>query len=122
MPDPARDTTLSAILHCKCPKCHQGDLFIHRSHFHLNGLLDMNDNCPICGRDLQIEPGFYLGAMWVSYPIVMFLIIGPLLLAHYVIHLHLIASFVFAGVILAVLTPPLLRYSRVVFLYLFAEE
>lgn len=122
MPLFRKGTPLYGIIHCKCPKCQQGDLFIHTNHYHLDGLLDMPDSCPVCGRDLQIEPGFYLGAMWVSYPIVMFLIIGSLLLAHYVLRLHLIASFVFAGIVLAILTPPLLRYSRVLFLYLFAEE
>jgi hypothetical protein len=82
----------------------------------------MPDRCPLCGRDFQIEPGFYLGAMWISYPIVIFLIIGSLLLAHFVFHFHFIASFIFAGILLAVATPPLLRYSRVLFLYLFAEN
>src|SRR4051812_24013137 len=103
-------TLLYSIIHCKCPKCQKGDLFIHRSHYHLNGLLDMPDKCPVCDRDLQIEPGFYLGAMWISYPIVIFLIIGSLLLAHYVLHFHLIGSFVFAGVLITVASPPLLRY------------
>ena len=117
-----KGTQLYGIVKCKCPRCQEGDLFIHSSHYHLNGLLDMPDSCPVCGRDLQIEPGFYLGAIWVSYPIVMFLIIGSLLLAHFVLRLHLIASFAFAGILLAILCPPLVRYSRVLFLYLFAEE
>lgn len=115
-------STAAAILHCKCPRCHQGDLFIHHSHYHLSGLLDMPDTCPVCGRDIQIEPGFYLGAMWVSYPIVMLLLIVSLLASYLVFRLDLLVSFgIAAGLLLAVL-PLILRYSRVLFLYLFARD
>lgn len=122
MPPSVPLSTAAAILHCKCPRCHEGDLFIHRSHYHLSGLLDMPDTCPACGRDIQIEPGFYLGAMWVSYPIVMLLLIVSLLVSYLVLRLDLLLSFVISSVLLLALLPLILRYSRVLFLYLFARD
>ncbi len=122
MPPLKPASVASAILHCKCPRCHEGDLFVHPGHYHLSGLLDMPDTCPVCGRDIQIEPGFYLGAMWVSYPLVMLLLIVSLLVSYLVFRLDLMVSFGIALALLLVLLPLILRYSRVLFLYLFARD
>lgn len=122
MPSDRRLSTATAILHCKCPRCHEGDLFLHSHHYHLSGLLDMPDTCPVCGRDIQIEPGFYLGAMWVSYPIVMLLLIASLLVSYLVFRLDLLVSFGIASALLLAVLPLILRYSRVLFLYLFARD
>ncbi len=122
MPPSAPLSTTAAILRCRCPRCHEGHLFIHTSHYHLSGLLDMPDTCPVCGRDIQIEPGFYLGAMWVSYPIVMLLLILSLLVSYLVCRLDLLVSFGIACALLLAVLPLILRYSRVLFLYLFARD
>ncbi len=82
----------------------------------------MPDTCPVCGRDIQIEPGFYLGAMWVSYPIVMLLLIVSLLVSYLVLRLDLLVSFGIACALLLAVLPLILRYSRVLFLYLFARD
>lgn len=120
MPIPTKGTKLYSIIHCKCPKCMEGDLFIHRSAYTLKGMFDMPDRCPVCGQDFQIEPGFYLGAMWVSYPIVIAMIIAFIAFGHWVLGLHMMASFLFATVILVLLSPPLIRYSRAAYLNIFA--
>ena len=33
-------------------------------------MLDMPEHCPNCKQKYEIEPGFWLGALWTSYPIV----------------------------------------------------
>src|SRR5690606_41584309 len=62
----AERSLLSALVHGKCPRCRQGDIFTYRiskiSRFNV-----MNSTCPHCGVMLQPEPGFYQGAMYVSY-------------------------------------------------------
>ena len=55
------------ILACKCPRCKEGNLFKQNNIFEARSLFDMYENCPKCGQDFVVEPGFYLGAMWVSY-------------------------------------------------------
>ena len=99
----------------------EGDLFINKNPYSSKGMFDMPAKCPVCGQDFQIEPGFYLGAMWVSYPIVIALIIAFIALAHFVLGLHMLASFLFATVLLILLCPPLIRYSRAIYLNIFAE-
>lgn len=98
----------------------QGNLFVNANAYTLKGMFNMPDRCPVCGQDFQIEPGFYLGAMWVSYPIVIALIIAFIALAHWVLGLHMVASFIFATVLLLLLSPLLIRYSRAVYLNIFA--
>jgi hypothetical protein len=78
----------------------------------------MNSNCPNCGQDFEIEPGFYLGAMWVSYPIVIFLEIVFILIGLLVFRLNLILAILFSAIILLILTPPLIRFSRSLFIHL----
>jgi uncharacterized protein (DUF983 family) len=57
---------LRSILFLKCPFCLQGDLF--RSHpYDLSHVGEVHERCPSCGRKLSKEPGFYWGAMFVSY-------------------------------------------------------
>jgi len=67
-----------SILYNKCPKCHRGK-FWHKNNPYLNILKDnklTNDHCNRCKFKYEIEPGFWFGAMNVSYGIaVVFLII-----------------------------------------------
>jgi uncharacterized protein (DUF983 family) len=54
----------------KCPRCRKGDLFIRNGLIVYTDMLDMEDTCPNCNLKYDLEPGFWLGALWTSYPIV----------------------------------------------------
>lgn len=60
-------STLKSIYHCKCPRCHEGDLFLRGQLLNPTKFSDMNKECSHCGQYLEPEPGFYLGAMFISY-------------------------------------------------------
>ena len=50
----------------KCPKCHEGDFFV--SHpYDLRRVGDIHEKCPVCELKFEREPGFFYGAMYVSY-------------------------------------------------------
>jgi hypothetical protein len=57
---------LSAILNFKCPDCHEGDLF-ETGTWSYNKPFDMPQECPNCKLNFFPEPGFYWGAMFISY-------------------------------------------------------
>ncbi len=57
---------LFSILNLKCPRCHEGDLF-HTSTWSFQDIAGMPDRCPNCDLNYMPEPGFYYGAMFVSY-------------------------------------------------------
>ncbi|MEZ4910183.1 MAG: DUF983 domain-containing protein [Saprospiraceae bacterium] len=49
----------------KCPRCQEGDLYI--KPFNIKKPVNMHNECPICGQLYEPEPGFYYGAMFLSY-------------------------------------------------------
>ena len=58
---------LKYILQLKCPKCRKGHLFVNNNPYRLRTLNVMRKNCQVCNLKYVIEPGFYLGAAYVSY-------------------------------------------------------
>ncbi len=49
----------------KCPRCRKGDLFT--KPFNISKPLDMPKRCVHCEQKTEPEPGFYFGAMFLSY-------------------------------------------------------
>lgn len=55
-----------SIAKMKCPRCQEGDFFV--SHpYDLKKAGDIHENCSVCGLKYSKEPGFYYGAMYISY-------------------------------------------------------
>jgi uncharacterized protein (DUF983 family) len=50
---------LAAVTSGRCPRCRQGRIF--------RGRLAMHPTCPVCGLRFEREPGYFTGAMYVSY-------------------------------------------------------
>lgn len=63
----------SALLY-KCPQCGQSDLFV--KPFNISKPVEMPDVCPICAQKFEPEPGFYYGAMFLSYIMTAFVFLG----------------------------------------------
>lgn len=60
-----KGTKLYSVVHQKCPRCQDGDMFV-RSAFSAR-FAEMHKVCPQCGFDFIQEPSFYFGAMYFSY-------------------------------------------------------
>ncbi|HSZ72740.1 MAG TPA: DUF983 domain-containing protein [Cytophagaceae bacterium] len=111
----------AAILAMKCPRCYEGNLFTYSHPHSLRQLHLMPEHCEKCGLKFTPEPGFYTGAMYISYGFTVLLFV----LYFFVLNIGLhIEGFVFLATYassLLVLFPYLFRYSRTVFLHLFYE-
>jgi len=108
-----------ALVAQRCPRCHQGPLFTH-SAFNISKFDEMYDDCPVCGLHYEPEPGFYWGAMYISFAFStgIMLMVGVLL--YYFAGDPATWVYVTTVAALTVLFAPLsLRYSRTVMLYLF---
>lgn len=81
-----------SIFNLKCPTCHEGDQF-PTGTFSFQKSFDMHDRCPHCGQNYMPEPGFYYGAMFISYIFMGFFSIGFVALFHWVLGLSTAASF-----------------------------
>ncbi|MBK7008754.1 MAG: DUF983 domain-containing protein [Saprospiraceae bacterium] len=62
---------VSSIFQYKCPRCREGKLY--QEPFQFSKPLDMVDHCEVCGQKTEPEPGFYYGAMFLSYIVTGFL-------------------------------------------------
>ncbi|OFY85399.1 MAG: hypothetical protein A3F72_03795 [Bacteroidetes bacterium RIFCSPLOWO2_12_FULL_35_15] len=110
-----------SILQGKCPRCQSGKIFKYTTA-NVRNFTDMHENCPACGLHFEIEPGFFWGAMYVSYTITtgMMLVLGGL--TYFVGNnpdFWWYVGIICAPVILS--TTLLFRYSRILMLYLFSS-
>ncbi len=70
----SRRSFLINALMKKCPRCQEGDLFIQP--FEFTKPLNMPEKCPVCNQKFEPEPGFYYGAMFLSYIFSAFFFLG----------------------------------------------
>ena len=70
-----------SILKLKCPRCRQGDLFERKGLVVYKNMMGMPKSCSVCHQKFEIEPGFWIGALWTSYPIVILIEFPFLMLA-----------------------------------------
>lgn len=78
----------------------------------------MDTHCGHCGQTYHPEPGFYYGAMFLSYMLSGFFSIGVAALLHWVIGFSLLASFSILIAILAFLFVWFFRISRSLWLHI----
>ena len=117
---------LPSMLQMKCPNCRKGSMFINKSIFPLGKMMDMPDRCPVCGQKMELEVGFYYGTGYVSYALSVALFFFNLVwywgifgisYKDYSIFYYLITSIV----IVVLLQPWLMRFSRALYLYMFVK-
>jgi uncharacterized protein (DUF983 family) len=61
---PGALSTCNDILRHRCPRCRVGKIF-RRSIF--LGFPKMHERCSVCHLRYEREPGYFLGAMYISY-------------------------------------------------------
>ncbi len=110
--------SMNALFSGKCPACHKGDVFkypISRiSHF-----AEMNLKCPVCGSSFEREPGFYYGAMFITYAFNAALVIVAGVCVFYLFNFSEMTSLIIIGLLAVLLTPVSFRFSRIIWLYWF---
>ena len=112
-----KTSQLEAIVKAKCPRCRRGKIFAG-SVYGLN-LQKTNEHCSHCDMRFEVEPGYFYGAMYVSYTFV----VGEMLnigLIPYLITGNDKSPWLYITTILLTilaLTPINYRYSRVLLLH-----
>jgi hypothetical protein len=113
--------SLIHVIQNKCPKCHKGQVFNTKNLLSFKPAA-MQESCTHCHHNFSKEPGFYWGAMYVSYGL------ATLEMAIvYAICLVLGANAVdVKNLVISILTVLLLfpfnfRMARLIWLYLFTS-
>lgn len=114
-------TAIETVAGNRCPKCRHGRIF-RSGAFDLSGFAKMHSECPACGQDFRVEPGFYVGASYLHYGFTAVVTSGGVLL-----DMALESRMPIAGLILtiialnAILFPPTYRFSRSLMLHAFGS-
>jgi hypothetical protein len=85
----------------------------------LSKFASMNQTCPHCGVRLEPEPGFYQGAMYVSYAFTVALMVAISVILYF---FGVRNEWVYIGTVVGVmilLVPVNYRASRIAYLYAF---
>ena len=107
-----------AMFFNKCPRCHKGKVFKYPT-YKLNKLVDMDAECAHCHLKYEPEPGYFYGAMYVSYAMTSGIFIVSYLLQIMYFQLPLMY---FAGIMIAIIFlffPFIVRWARIVWINFF---
>ncbi|HRH65364.1 MAG TPA: DUF983 domain-containing protein [Bacteroidia bacterium] len=109
------------ILSMKCPACREGKIFVDPNPYHLSKMGHMHERCSACGENFRHEPGFYFGAAYVSYGLMVGFLIFIGLLYYLVfreIGDHMIRLLLIGFASAMLIAPLIFRYSRIIYLYI----
>lgn len=114
-----KGTKIYSILTGTCPVCQNESMYEEANPYKLSKTLKMQERCGHCETKYKIEPSFFYGAMYVSYPVGIAFAVSAFLIGHYILKLNLVATFLLiAGTMIASL-PIILRLSRNIWINFF---
>jgi uncharacterized protein (DUF983 family) len=115
MKQETRRSAIGALIAGRCPRCHEGPIF---HPFLSRGVLRMYPRCPVCGLDFEPEPGYFLGAMYVSYAIGILTVLPVALALVFLLGVPLALTLVIAGLQCLLMMAFMFRASRIFWLHL----
>ena len=114
-----KGSKIYSILHMTCPQCHEGK-FLVSNVYDLKNVGDVRDECDVCHLKYEREPGFFYGAMYVSYALTVAMAVA-IFVVSYLLGIGLIGSFIAIFVVLVALTPLIMRISRLLYINMFVH-
>jgi uncharacterized protein (DUF983 family) len=118
----SRITLAASVLGNRCPRCRHGRLFMYKNPYRIKNGTKMHQDCPICQQDFQIEPGFYIGALWTSFPIVVLLMAIMAGIFIGILGVQPEWSTAAIAVISLALQPVIIRFGRSVWIHIFVRQ
>jgi uncharacterized protein (DUF983 family) len=112
---------INSILTGSCPRCQKESMYLDKNLLHFSKLLQMNEKCGHCDLKYQIEPSFFYGAMYVSYGLNVAIMIVVFLVAFFVFHAKVGATFLSIIGVLILMFPIVMRLSRNIYINIFVS-
>jgi uncharacterized protein (DUF983 family) len=110
-----RMNALQGIRRQLCPRCRRGTIFrvpLWR------GILDMHERCPVCALKYEREPGYFIGAIYIGYALMLPFVTLIYLALWYFSEWPAYAVLLGTIVAFLPLVPAAVRWGRVLWLYL----
>lgn len=110
-----KPATVGDIFHQRCPRCRVGSIF-RDSIF--RGFPEMHERCPVCDLKFEREPGYFLGAMYVSYALGLGIVALFAAILWAVTGWWITKDTIWAVVLFLPLAPTISLFARVLWIYL----
>lgn len=107
--------TLNHILRQRCPRCRSGGIFRYSI---FRGFPKMHECCPVCHLKFEREPGYFLGAMYVSYGLGLVLVAAIAAILWFTTTWWITTDTIVAALIFLPLAPTVTLLARVLWIYL----
>ncbi|MDD7885500.1 DUF983 domain-containing protein [Flavivirga sp. 57AJ16] len=114
-----KGTKLYSILTGTCPKCHEESMFKNKNPYILSQALSMHEHCSHCKTKYKIEPSFFYGSMYVSYPVGIAFATAAFVISFFVFKASIHIVFISIIATLIVCMPIILRLSRNIWINFF---
>jgi len=110
---------LYSILTGTCPKCHEESMYLNKNSYVLSDTLKMHEHCSNCNTKYNMEPSFFIGSMYVSYPVGIAFAVAAFIITYYFLGLSKMTSFIIIIITLIAFLPVILRLSRNIWINIF---
>lgn len=107
---------IQSIWNYKCPRCRKGDIYVKPLKY--TDPLDMHDRCDHCNLKFEPEPGYFFGAMFISYGWTAWLSLFIVGFCMLVLGWSVAASFTLLIIIALLSYLFVLRISRVMYMHM----
>lgn len=107
-----------AVLTMKCPQCREGELFKKPGLFVLADMATMHQHCPVCGLKYEQEPGFWWGAMYVSYGLAVSTALPAFIIFYWLLDMSFRQSMLWVFLLQVFMVPSVFRLSRSIWIYM----
>jgi uncharacterized protein (DUF983 family) len=104
-----------SILRQRCPRCRMGSIFLSSI---FRGFPKMHERCPVCNLRFDREPGYFLGAMYISYALGLAIIALFAALLWSITGWWITKDIVWAVLLFLPLAPTVTLLARVLWIYL----
>jgi len=110
---------LYSILKGSCPKCHEESMYMNKNAYMLADTLKMHERCSNCNTKYKIEPSFFYGSMYVSYPVGIAFATVAFIISYVFFNASLSVAFISIIITLILCLPIILRLSRNIWINMF---
>lgn len=106
----------------KCPCCNKTKVFEKNPKGNFFTIPKMRNNCNSCGYKFAKEPGFFFGAMYVSYGLVVAEMLTVAISSKFILRLENLPTVIAMGITALLFSKINFRLSRLIWMQMFLKK
>ncbi|AEE19670.1 uncharacterized protein DUF983 [Dokdonia sp. Hel_I_63] len=116
-----KGSKINSIIKGKCPVCQNESMYKNPNPYILSQTLKMHERCSHCNTKYKIEPSFFYGAMYVSYPVGIAFATAAFVITYFFFEATLVNTFIAIVGTMIVFMPVIMRLARNIWINFFMK-